>query len=74
MRTAELLLISLPALLIVAWFLGLRHASMRVFMAGAVALAVLGLVLFWFGQQRGFVGRYRPAQLRDGQIVHEAPR
>jgi hypothetical protein len=68
-RTAELLLLSLPVLLLVAWFAGLRHASLRVFMAAAVALAVLGGGLLWFGAQRDFTGRYVPARLQDGRIV-----
>jgi hypothetical protein len=69
MRTAELLLLSLPAILLVAWFLGLRHASYRTFMAAALLLAAVGVGLWWFGEQRAFTGRYSPARLQNGRIV-----
>jgi len=67
MRTAELLLLSLPVILLAAWFIGLRHASMRAFMAAALLLAALGATLLWFGQQRAFTGRYVPTRLQDSQ-------
>jgi hypothetical protein len=69
MRTAELLLLSLPALLLAAWFAGLRRARLRVFMAAALVLAMLGGGLLWFGAQRDFTGRYVPARLQDGRII-----
>jgi hypothetical protein len=69
MRTAEFLLLSLPVILLVAWFMGLRHASMRAFMVAAFLLAALGGALLWFGQQRAFTGRYVPARLQDNQVV-----
>ncbi len=69
MRTAELLLLSLPALLLAAWFAGLRRAPLRVLVAAAVGLAVLGGGLWWFGEQRDFTGRYTPARLQNGRIV-----
>jgi hypothetical protein len=69
MRTVELLLLSLPAILLVAWFMGLRHASTRTFMAAALLLAAIGAALWWFGEQRAFTGRYSPARLQNGRIV-----
>jgi len=68
-RAFELALVSLPGVLLVAWFLGLRHASYRFFMAAALALAVTGAALFWFGEQRGFTGHYTPARWQNGHIV-----
>jgi NADH:ubiquinone oxidoreductase subunit 3 (subunit A) len=69
MRTAEFLLLSLPVILLVAWFMGLRHAGMRAFMIAALLLAALGGALLWFGHQRAFTGRYVPARLQDNQVV-----
>jgi hypothetical protein len=68
-RAAELLLLSLPVLLLAAWFAGLRRAGLRVLVAAAVGLAVLGGGLWWFGAQRDFTGRYIPARLQNGRIV-----
>ena len=73
MRTAEVLLMSLPLLLIAAWFAGLRHASYRVFLAIAVLLAGLGGALYWMSEDRAFTGHYNPAALRDGRIVPGTP-
>ena len=69
MRVTEILLLSLPAILLALWFMGLRHASMRSFMIAALLLAALGGALMWFGEQRTFTGRYHPAQLQNGQVV-----
>jgi hypothetical protein len=69
MRTIELVLMSLPLLLIAAWFIGLRHASYRVFMAIAVLLAAIGGALYWLSTQRAFTGPYNPAHLQDGKII-----
>jgi hypothetical protein len=71
MRYAELALISLPAVLALAWVLGLRHAGYRAFMAMALVLAALGGTLIVFGEQRGFTGAYTPARLQDGRVVPE---
>jgi undecaprenyl pyrophosphate phosphatase UppP len=69
MRVTEILLLSLPAILLALWFAGLRHASMRSFMIAALLLAALGGALMWFGEQRTFTGRYHPAHLQNGQVV-----
>jgi hypothetical protein len=55
--------------LLLAWFLGLRHASYRVFLLLALALAALGGTLFWMSTQRMVAGPYTPAHWRDGRIV-----
>jgi hypothetical protein len=68
-RFAEFGLISLPVVLAAAWLLGVRHASFRTFMTLALALAVFGGTLFWFGEQRSFTGAYTPAQLQNGKVV-----
>jgi hypothetical protein len=73
MRTAEVLLMSLPLVLIAAWFAGLRHASYRVFLAIAVLLAGLGGAFYWMSEDRAFTGHYNPAALRDGRIVPGTP-
>ena len=73
MRTVELLLMSLPLVLIVAWFAGLRHASYRVFLVIAVLLAGLGGALYWMSEDRAFTGHYNPAALRNGRIVPGTP-
>ena len=70
-RFAELALVSLPFLLVLAWLLGLRHASYRAFMLLALILAALGAALFWFGEQRSFTGAYSPARLQNGKVVRE---
>jgi len=72
-RFAELALISLPVLLAAAWLMGVRHASFRIFMILALGLAALGVVLFWFGEQRSFTGAYTPARLQDGKVVRNQP-
>jgi len=69
MRLAELALISLPGLLLLAWFLGLRHASYRIFMAAALLLAALGGALYVTGGRRGFTGPYDPAHWQGGRVV-----
>ncbi len=69
MRAIELLLMSLPFVLVAAWFMGLRHASYRAFMAIAVVLAGLGGALYWFSQQRALTGGYTPARLQNGHVV-----
>jgi hypothetical protein len=69
MRSIEYLLMSLPLVLIGAWFIGLRHASYRVFMAIAVLLAVLGGALYWMSAERAFTGAYDPAHLQGGKII-----
>jgi undecaprenyl pyrophosphate phosphatase UppP len=69
MRVTEILLLSLPAILLALWFMGLRHASMRSFMIAALLLAALGGALMWFGERRTFIGNYHPAHLHDGQVV-----
>jgi hypothetical protein len=48
---------------------GLRHASMRVFMALALLLAALGGGLYWMSSDREFRGRYVPAQWQNGRVV-----
>jgi hypothetical protein len=73
MRAAEIFLLLLPALLVAAWFMGLRHAGYRAFAAIAGGLVLLGVALVWFGQQRGFTGAYTPARLRDGQVTRAPP-
>jgi len=73
MRTVEVLLMSLPLLLIAAWFAGLRHASYRVFLAIAVLLAGLGGALYWMSEDRAFTGHYNPATLRNGRVVPGTP-
>ena len=73
MRSAEIFLLLLPVLLVVAWFMGLRHAGYRVFAAIAGGLLILGAALVFFGQQRAFTGAYTPARLQNGQITHSAP-
>lgn len=74
MRSAEIFLLLLPALLVAAWFMGLRHAGYRVFAAIAGGLLILGIALVYFGQQRAFTGAYAPARLQNGQITHGTPR
>jgi hypothetical protein len=69
MRFVELLLMSLPFLLVLAWFLGARHASFRALTAVACALAALGVLLVWMGDRRSFSGPYRPAHLENGKVV-----
>jgi hypothetical protein len=69
MRFVELALMSLPLLLVAAWFMGARHASFRGLGVIACALAVLGVLLFWMGDQRGFTGHYTPARLQDGRVL-----
>ena len=69
MRFAELALMSLPVLLLVAWFAGLRHTSQRVLMACALLLGGIGAGLLWFGAQRAVRGPYVPARLQGDQIV-----
>ncbi len=69
MRFVELALMSLPLLLVIAWFMGARYASFRGLAVIAGVLAVLGLVLFWLGGERGFTGSYRPARMQDGRVV-----
>jgi hypothetical protein len=68
-RFVELALMSLPLLLVIAWFMGARYASFRGLAVIAGVLAVLGLVLFWLGGERGFTGSYRPARMQDGRVV-----
>jgi hypothetical protein len=69
MRFVELALMSLPLALLVAWFMGARHASYRGLAVIAVLLGVLGGVLFWMGDERAFVGAYVPARLLGGRVV-----
>jgi uncharacterized membrane protein YqjE len=69
MRFAELALMSLPLVLLVAWFMGLRHASYRAFMAMALLLAAFGGGLFWMSEQHAFLGHYTPARLQNGRIT-----
>jgi hypothetical protein len=69
MRFIELALMSLPLALVVAWFMGARHASFRGLAVIAGLLAGLGGILFWMGDERGFRGRYVPAHLEDGRVV-----
>jgi len=64
---------SLPVLLIGAWFAGLRHASYRAFLGIAVLLAILGGALYWMSEDRAFTGHYNPARLRDGRVVPGTP-
>jgi hypothetical protein len=73
MRTIEILLMSLPLLLIGAWFAGLRHASYRVFLAIALLLAGLGGALYWLSEDRAFTGPYNPASLQNGRVVPGTP-
>ena len=73
MRTVEVILMSLPLVLIAAWFAGLRHASYRVFLAIAVLLAGLGGALYWMSEDRAFTGHYNPATLRNGRVVPGTP-
>jgi hypothetical protein len=73
MRSVEFFLIVLPVLLVVGWFMGLRHAGYRAFAAIAGGLLILGVALVFFGQQRAFTGAYTPARLQNGQITHSAP-
>jgi len=73
MRSAEIFLLVLPVLLVVAWFMGLRHAGYRAFAAIAAGLAILGVALVWFGQERAFTGAYTPARLQNGQVMHSTP-
>jgi hypothetical protein len=69
LRFAELALISLPLWLVIAWLLGVRHASFRAFMVMALCLAGLGAALLWFSEQRSFTGAYTPARLQNGHVV-----
>jgi hypothetical protein len=69
MRFAELALMSLPLVLLAAWLLGARHASFRGLAVIAGLLAMVGLLLFWLGGERGFTGHYTPARLQDGRVV-----
>lgn len=69
MRFVELALMSLPVLLAVAWFMGARYASYRGLAVIACALAALGGVLVWMGDDRGFIGHYTPARLQNGHVV-----
>jgi len=69
LRWIELALMSLPVVLAVAWFMGARHASFRGLAVIAGVLAVLGVLLFWMGDERGFTGAYRPARLQNGQVI-----
>ena len=69
MRFVEWGLMSLPAALVVAWLMGVRTASFRILGVTALGLAVLGGLLFWMGDSRGFTGAYTPATLRNGQVV-----
>lgn len=62
---------ALPLALVVAWFLGLRHASLRLFMAIALLLAALGAALYWISERRVVTGPYSPARLQDGRVVPE---
>ena len=73
MRFAELALISLPVLLVLAWFAGLRHASYRAFMAIALALAALGAGLFWMGTGRVIQGTYAQARWQNGRVLPGGP-
>ncbi len=59
----------LPQVLIAGWFMGLRHASYRVFMAIALLLAAAGGALYWMSAERAFTGAYSPAHLQDGRVV-----
>jgi hypothetical protein len=68
-RFVELALMSLPVLLVIAWFMGARYASFRGLAVIAGLLALVGLLLFWMGGERGFTGSYRPARLQDGRVV-----
>jgi Na+-driven multidrug efflux pump len=72
-RFAELALVSLPFLLVLAWVLGLRHAGYRAFMVLALILAGIGAALYWFGEQRSFTGAYTPARLEHGKVVRDQP-
>jgi hypothetical protein len=69
MRFIELALMSLPGVLLLAFLLGARHASLRAMAVAAACLAALGGALFWMGDQRGFTGHYTPAKLQDGRVI-----
>jgi hypothetical protein len=69
MRLVELFLMSLPLVLVLAWFLGARHGSFRALAVVACGLAALGGLLVWMGDHRSFSGSYRPAHLENGKIV-----
>jgi hypothetical protein len=69
MRAVELALMSLPLVLVLAWFLGARHGGFRVLAVVACGLAALGALLFWMGDHRSFTGFYRPAHLQNGRVV-----
>jgi hypothetical protein len=71
MRFAEIALISLPVLLALAWVMGLRHASYRIFLVIALGLAALGAGMILLGEQRSFTGHYTPARLENGRVVPE---
>ncbi len=73
MRLAELVLISLPGLLVLAWFLGLRHAGYRSLMVVALLLAALGIAMYLIGQSDRFTGPYDPARLQGGRVVPGQP-
>jgi hypothetical protein len=68
MRWIELALMGLPAAVVLAWLMGLRHASMRLILLFAVLVAALAATLFWMGDTRSIAGRYVPAHLQNGHI------
>ena len=69
MRFVEIALMALPLALVIAWFMGARHASYRGLAVIACVLAALGGTLIWMGDHRGFTGRYTPARLQDGRVL-----
>jgi hypothetical protein len=69
MRLVEFALMGLPALFVIGWLMGLRHARFRFLALIAGALAVVGGLLFWMGDERGFTGHYTPARWQDGRVT-----
>jgi NADH:ubiquinone oxidoreductase subunit 3 (subunit A) len=69
MRLAEYALLSVPVLILIAWFYGIRGLSVRGVIAFGILIAVIGFALYWTGAERVFSGRYVPAHLEDGRIV-----
>ncbi len=69
MRYADLALLLLPVILLVAWFAGIRGLTPRAALGAMLILAGLGATLAWFGHDRGFTGRYEPAHLTDDRLV-----
>jgi len=71
MRLTELSLILLPIALFALWRLAAAAASPRLLVLAALTLLCLAAALAWLGFGRALgPGRYVPAGLSGGEIVH----